>query len=43
MERIEIAYLTAALRRTGGRKSAAAGLLQMDGQRMKYLCRKHKL
>jgi DNA-binding NtrC family response regulator len=43
MERIEIAYLTAALRRTGGRKSAAAALLQLDGQRMKYLCRKLKL
>jgi DNA-binding NtrC family response regulator len=43
MERIEIAYLTAALRRTGGRKSAAAALLQIDAQRMKYLCRKHGL
>ncbi len=43
MERIEVAYLTAALRRTGGRKSAAAALMQIDGQRMKYLCRKHKL
>ena len=43
MERIEIAYLTAALRRTGGRKSAAAALLKLDGQRMKYLCRKLKI
>lgn len=43
MERIEVAYLTAALRRTGGRKSAAAALLQVDVQRMKYLCRKHRL
>jgi two-component system response regulator PilR (NtrC family) len=43
MERIEVAYLTAALRRTGGRKSAAAALLKLDGQRMKYLCRKLKL
>lgn len=43
MERIEIAYLTAALRRTGGKKSAAAALLGLDGQRMKYLCRKLKL
>src|SRR5882724_10527923 len=43
MERIEIAYLTAALRRTGGRKSAAAALMQIDPQRMKYLCRKHRL
>jgi len=41
MERIEVAYLSAALRRTGGKKSAAAQLLRMDGQRMKYLCRKH--
>jgi DNA-binding NtrC family response regulator len=43
MERIEIAYLTAALRRTGGKKSAAATLLRLDGQRMKYLCRKLKI
>jgi DNA-binding NtrC family response regulator len=43
MERIEIAYLTAALRRTGGKKSAAAALLRLNGQRMKYLCRKLKL
>jgi DNA-binding NtrC family response regulator len=43
MERIEVAYLTAALRRTGGKKSAAATLLRLDGQRMKYLCRKLKL
>jgi DNA-binding NtrC family response regulator len=43
MGRIEVAYLTAALRRTGGRKSAAAALLRLDSQRMKYLCRKLKL
>ena len=43
MERIQVAYLNAALRRTGGRKSAAAELLQIDGQRMKYLCRKLKI
>ena len=43
MEKIEIAYLNAALRRTGGRKSAAASLLHIDPQRMKYLCRKRKL
>jgi DNA-binding NtrC family response regulator len=43
MEKIEIAYLSAALRRTGGKKTAAATLLQMDSQRMKYLCRKHKI
>jgi transcriptional regulator with GAF, ATPase, and Fis domain len=40
MEKIQIAYLNAALRRTEGRKSAAATLLNMDPQRMKYLCRK---
>jgi len=43
MERIELAYLNAALRRTGGKKSAAAALLRLDSQRMKYLCRKFKL
>ena len=43
MEKIEIAYVNAALRRTGGKKSAAAQLLQVDPQRMKYLCRKHHL
>jgi DNA-binding NtrC family response regulator len=43
MERIEVAYLSAALRRTGGKKTAAATLLQMDPQRMKYLCRKHHI
>jgi DNA-binding NtrC family response regulator len=43
LKRIEIAYLNAALRRTGGRKSAAAALLRVDPQRMKYLCRKLKL
>jgi DNA-binding NtrC family response regulator len=43
MERIELAYLVAALRRTGGRKTAAAALLHIDPQRMKYLCRKRKL
>jgi len=40
MHKIEIAYLSAALRRTNGRKAAAARLLRMDPQRMKYLCRK---
>jgi transcriptional regulator with GAF, ATPase, and Fis domain len=43
MERIEVAYLKAALKRTGGKKSAAAALLRVDPQRMKYLCRKLKL
>ncbi len=43
MEKIEVAYLNAALRRTNGSKAAAARLLRMDPQRMKYLCRKLKL
>jgi DNA-binding NtrC family response regulator len=43
MARIEVAYLQAALRRTGGKKTAAAALLRMDGQKMKYLCRKYRL
>ena len=43
MEKIEIAYLNAALRRTSGKKSAAAALLRIDSQRMKYLCRKHRI
>ena len=43
MEKIEIAYLNASLRRTGGKKSAAAALLRIDAQRMKYLCRKHRI
>ena len=43
LKRIEMAYLNAALRRTGGKKSAAAALLQIDPQRMKYLCRKHHI
>ena len=43
IERIELAYLKAALRRTAGKKSAAAALLRIDPQRMKYLCRKNKL
>jgi DNA-binding NtrC family response regulator len=41
MEKIELAYLNAALRRTGGKRTAAAALLQIDPQRMKYLCRKY--
>jgi DNA-binding NtrC family response regulator len=43
MARIEMAYLQAALRRTEGRKAAAAELLRVNGQRMKYLCRKYGL
>ena len=43
MARIELAYLQAALRRTGGKKVAAARLLQINAQKMKYLCRKYGL
>ena len=43
MTRIEAAYVQAALRRTGGRKTAAAALLQINAQKMKYLCRKHNI
>jgi DNA-binding NtrC family response regulator len=43
VERLEIALLTAALRRVQGSKAAAARLLRLDGQRMKYLCRKYSL
>ncbi len=43
MERIEAAYVQAALRRTGGKKVAAAALLHINAQKMKYLCRKHNL
>lgn len=41
--RIEVAYLEAALRRTSGKKVAAAKLLHIKQQKMKYLCRKYKL
>jgi DNA-binding NtrC family response regulator len=43
MERIEAAYLRAALLRTGGKKVAAAAVLRVNEQRMKYLCRKYKI
>jgi DNA-binding NtrC family response regulator len=43
MDRLELAYLTAALHRTSGAKTAAAALLRIDPQRMKYLCRKRRL
>lgn len=43
ISRIEVAYLQAALRRTGGRKTAAAALLHINPQKMKYLCRKYRL
>lgn len=41
ISRIEVAYLEAALRRTGGSKMEAARLLQIDKQKMHYLCRKY--
>ncbi len=39
--KIEVAYLTAALRRSSGSKIGAARLLQVDKQKMHYLCRKY--
>ena len=39
--RIEVANLEAALRRSGGSKMSAARLLQIDKQKMHYLCRKY--
>jgi len=41
--KIEVAYLTAALRRSGGSKIGAARLLRVDKQKMHYLCRKYGL
>jgi DNA-binding NtrC family response regulator len=41
--RIEAAYLTAALRRSQGSKIGAARLLQIDKQKMHYLCRKYRI
>jgi len=43
MERIEAAYVRAALHRAGGKKVLAAALLHVNPQKLKYLCRKHKL
>ena len=43
ISRLEVALLTTALSRTGGSKAAAARLLNIDGQRIKYLCRKYSL
>lgn len=43
MTRIEQAYLKAALRRSQGSKAAAARLLHIPAQKMKYLCRKFDL
>jgi DNA-binding NtrC family response regulator len=43
IKRLETALLTAALSRMQSNKAAAARLLKIDGQRMKYLCRKYSL
>jgi DNA-binding NtrC family response regulator len=43
MRKIECAYLQAALQRTGWKKTAAAMLLGIPVQRVKYLCRKYNL
>ena len=43
MARIEAAYLQAALSRAGGKKVAAAQLLRINPQKMKYLCRKYRI
>jgi DNA-binding NtrC family response regulator len=43
IRRLEVALLTTALNRAGGSKAAAARLLNIDGQRIKYLCRKYAI
>jgi len=43
IQQMEIALLTTALHRSNGSKAAAARLLHLDAQRMKYLCRKYSL
>ena len=43
VQRLEVALLTTAIRRAGGGKAAAARLLRLDVQRMKYLCRKYSV
>ena len=43
IQRHEVALLSTALGRCGGSKAAAARLLEIDSQRMKYLCRKYEL
>ena len=40
---LEIALLSSALTRSKGNKAEAARLLRLDGQRIKYLCRKYEL
>jgi DNA-binding NtrC family response regulator len=43
IRQLEVALLQTALRRSNGSKAAAARLLHLDSQRMKYLCRKYSL
>jgi DNA-binding NtrC family response regulator len=43
VRQMEVALLTTALHRSRGSKTAAARLLRIDVQRMKYLCRKYYL
>jgi DNA-binding NtrC family response regulator len=43
LQRIENAYLRAALRRMDGRRADAAKLLKLSPRQMKYLCQKHGL
>ena len=43
IRQLELALLTTALRRAGGSKTAAARLLKIENQRIKYLCRKSGL
>jgi DNA-binding NtrC family response regulator len=43
IRQLEIALLTTALHRSNDGKAAAARLLHLDAQRMKYLCRKYSL
>lgn len=41
--RVEMAYIQAALRRAKGKKVAAAALLRLNRQQLKYLCRKYRI
>jgi DNA-binding NtrC family response regulator len=43
VRQLEVALLTTALRRGNGSKTSAARLLNVDVQKMKYLCRKYSL
>ena len=43
VRQLEVALLTTALRRGQGSKTSAARLLNVDVQKMKYLCRKYSL